>query len=307
MPPTYRSLADAADLGAETLAIGFFDGLHRGHREVILGTGESPQVQRTLVFTFEPHPARILRPAEAPLLLTGFPHKLQILASWGVGGVLALPFDRHRSQQEAKDFLHEILAALPTVRCVRVGIRWRFGRNRQGDAHLLATTCRALGLACHIQPDVLEGDTPISSSRIRQAVAAGLLSDAARMLGRPFRLFGRVVHGRKLGSSLGFPTANLQTDDECFPPPGVYAGWAETADHLRHPCIMNLGPRPTVGDSHSRTAEAHLLDGKHALYGQDLFLQPTHFLRPIQKFLHAQALAEAIRADAARAVELLRP
>ncbi|MFQ3671346.1 MAG: riboflavin biosynthesis protein RibF [Verrucomicrobiia bacterium] len=305
MIPVFRSLEEARKQQATTLAIGFFDGLHRGHREVILGDLPPDGARSVLVFTFDPHPARILRPDRAPPLLTGLPHKTTLLNQWKVGGVLAFPFNLDRSRQEAPAFLDELFTFLPSIREVRVGTRWRFGRDRTGDTALLAHACQLRGIHCRVSPDVTAAGEAISSSRIRQAVQSGHLAAASDWLGRPYQIFGRVIQGRKLGRSLGFPTANLRTEDECFPPLGVYAAWTLTPDGHRHPSVINLGSRPTVGDLTDVYLETHLLDGEHDLYGADLFIEPTAFLRPISTFDGLPALTQAIRNDAARAQELL--
>ncbi|GAB4248303.1 MAG: bifunctional riboflavin kinase/FAD synthetase [Candidatus Methylacidiphilales bacterium] len=297
MLPLFRSLEEVREAPFATLAIGFFDGLHRGHQAVILGEALSEEAAQTLVFTFDPHPARILRPDHAPPLLTGFPHKAKILEEWGVGGILAFPFTQERSQQEATSFLKEVFLALPWVQNVRVGVRWRFGHQRSGDTTLLAAVCRDQGVACRVVPDVMAGGLPVSSSRIREAVHRGDLADARDQLGRPYRLFGTVIEGQKLGRKLGFPTANLQTEDECYPPSGVYAGWVITTDGTSHPSVMNLGTRPTVEENAGTMAEAHLLVGNYDLYGAKVFFEPIQFLRPTRRFAGLEELSAAIRKD----------
>lgn len=305
MVPLFRSLEEARAAPFHTVAIGFFDGLHRGHHEVIVNQADQEEAGRTLVFTFNPHPARILRPDRAPPLLTGFPHKAKILEAWGIGGILAFPFTQERSQQEATSFLEEVFWALPWVRNVRVGVRWRFGYQRTGNTTLLAAFCRERGVACRVVPDVMVGGLPVSSSRIREAVHRGDLADARDQLGRPFRFFGTVVEGQKLGRKLGFPTANLQTEDECYPPSGVYAGWVITADGKSHPSVMNLGTRPTVEENAGTVAEAHLLDGDCNLYGAKVFFEPIQFLRPTRRFAGLEELTAAIRKDIQQAHRVL--
>lgn len=305
MLPLFRSIEEVREAPFATLAIGFFDGLHRGHQAVILGEARSEEAAQTLVFTFDPHPARILRPDRAPPLLTGFPHKVKILSAWGVGGILAFPFNEERSRQEALAFLEEVFSAWPWVRKVRVGVRWRFGHHRAGDTALLAEVCGARGIECRVVPDVVGGGLPISSSRIREAVRRGALAEAGDQLGRPYRLFGTVVEGQKLGRKLGFPTANLRTEDECYPPSGVYAGWVITSDGKRHPSVINLGPRPTVEDGSGTVAESHLLDGDHDLYGAEVWFEPKEFLRPIKRFDGLEDLAGAIQKDVLRAHQVL--
>jgi riboflavin kinase/FMN adenylyltransferase len=278
------------------LALGFFDGLHLGHRRVILG-GEKPHVPaHTAVLTFRDHPLSVLHPEKHPALITGLPHKLRILERWQIGSVVALPFDTARSRQDPADFLKELASAFPSLQTVSVGPNWRFGRNRSGDVDLLGRWCRERNIALDNPDPVLFAGERISSSRIRAAITAGQLADTAEMLGRPFTLFGTVGAGAGRGAGLGFATANLQTEDECLPPEGVYAGRAHLPDGKTFPAAINLGPQPTFGGQ-ERHPEAHLIGFTGSLSGQTLDLQFSKFLRPIQKFDSAETLAAQIQKD----------
>ena len=278
------------------LALGFFDGLHLGHRRVILG-GEKPHAPaHTAVLTFRDHPLSVLHPEKHPALITGLPHKLRILERWQIGSVVALPFDTARSRQDPADFLKELAAAFPSLQTVSVGPNWRFGRNRSGDVDLLGRWCRERNIALDNPDPVLFAGERISSSRIRAAISAGQLTDTAEMLGRPFTLFGTVGTGAGRGAGLGFATANLQTEDECFPPDGVYAGRAHLPDGKTFPAAINLGPQPTF-DGRERHPEAHLIGFAGNLSGQKLDLEFSKFLRPIQKFKSAQDLTTQIKSD----------
>ena len=278
------------------LALGFFDGLHLGHRRVILG-GETPHTPaHTAVLTFRDHPLSVLHPEKHPALITGLPHKLRILERWQIGSVVALPFDAVRSRQDPADFLRELAASFPSLQTVSVGPNWRFGKNRSGDVSLLGRWCRERNIRLDNPDPVVFGGERISSSRIRAAIAAGQLADTAEMLGRPFTLFGTVGPGAGRGASLGFATANLQTEDECLPPEGVYAGRAHLPDGKTFPAAINLGAQPTFGGQ-ERHPEAHLIGFHGSIVGQTLDLQFSKFLRPIEKFDSPQALAEQIQKD----------
>lgn len=285
------------------LALGFFDGLHLGHRRVILG-GEKPHAPaETAVLTFRDHPLSVLHPEKHPLLITGLPHKLRILERWQIGLTVALPFDAARSQQGPADFLKELDSAFPSLQTVSVGPNWRFGKNRSGDVKLLGDWCAERKILLDNPDPVLFGGDRISSSRIRTAISAGQLADAAEMLGRPFTLFGVVGQGAGRGAGLGFATANLHTEDECLPPDGVYAGRAQLAGGKTFSAAINLGSQPTFGGK-NRHLEAHLIGFQGQLLDQELDLEFRQFLRPIQKFESPQSLANQIQKDISAATQL---
>lgn len=278
------------------LALGFFDGLHLGHRRVILGGPIPHDPAATAVFTFRDHPLSVLHPEKHPALITGLPHKLRVLERWGIGQTVALPFNPARSQQEPPAFLGELAAAFPQLQTVSVGPNWRFGRNRLGDVTLLSDWCRQRKITLDNPDPVLFQGERISSSRIRAAITKGELSSASAMLGRPFTMLGSIVSGDGRGHGLGFPTANLATEDECLPPDGVYAGRASLADGKILPAAINLGTRPTF-DGKDRKIEAHLPTFQGDLTGEEMDLEFHHLLRPEQKFADAASLAQQIKKD----------
>lgn len=304
----FRSLEEAsASAGFDRLAIGFFDGLHLGHQRVILQGQTHATLEKTCVFTFDPHPLTVIDPSRAPELLTGLPQKLRILQQWGVGSVLLFPFNTARATESAGEFLEELSLRFPFLHAISVGTRWRFGHNRQGDIAMLANWCLPNKIELDPAEAVSWQGEPISSSRIREAIHAGDLEAAAAMLGRPYQLFGYVEEGRQLGQELGFPTLNMATEDECLPPFGVYAGYCLVSGDERLPCVMNIGIRPTVASAHPRPViEAHLLDFDEDLYGTEIILEPQKFLRPEQKFASLDALREAIGRDVETARAFLK-
>ena len=284
------------------LALGFFDGLHLGHQRVILG-GEDPHPPSlTAVLTFRDHPLSVLHPERHPALITGLAHKLRVLERWKIGLTVALPFDESRSRQEPSDFLRELATAFPSLQSISVGPNWRFGKNRTGDVAMLSVWCKKHSVNLDNPAPVLYEGERISSSRIRTRIQCGDLSQASAMLGRPFAILGKVGSGDGRGKDLGFPTANLETEDECLPPDGVYAGQAVLADGQRFHAAINLGNRPTF-NGQSRKIEAHLLGFSGNLRGEEMDLEFHHWIRGEKKFSDATALAAQIRLDVQSVLE----
>jgi len=291
--------------GPHHLALGVFDGVHLGHQAVISRAveGRTRMGGTCGVLTFDPYPIRVLAPEKAPRrLLASLDHKTEILERMGVDFLLALPFDLERAAQDAEEFVREIAAA--DVKTVAVGEDWRFGKGRKGDVALLARLSSGLGFHLDAVPPVMMDGERISSTRIRQAIRDGSLDAAAKMLGRPYTVEGKVVEGRRLGRQIGFPTANVERGEEQFPPDGVWAVRARAGD-ARFDGVANLGVRPTV-DGESRTLEVHLFDFSGDLYGRVLEVEFVAHLRPEIKFGSLKDLQEQIRRDAEQAMYLLR-
>ena len=288
------------------LSLGFFDGLHLGHQRVILG-GTTPHIpSATAVLTFREHPLSILHPERHPALITGLPHKLRLLERWNIGFTIALPFDSTRSQQDPAAFLAELGATFPTLKTVSVGPNWRFGKNRSGDVEMLSSWCSQRSILLDNPDPVLYLGERISSSRIRVAIQSGKLSDASAMLGRPFTILGRVGDGEGRGQGLGYPTANLVTEDECLPPDGVYAGQAILRNGSSQLAAINLGTCPTFAGK-NRKIEAHLPNFSQNLRGQEIDLEFHRFLRPEKKFADAHALTQQIQRDVAEVLSAPAP
>jgi len=281
------------------LALGFFDGLHLGHQRIIFGANPSYPPETTAVLTFRDHPLSFLHPEKHPALITGLPHKLRLLGRWRISLTIALPFDSTRSQQEPAAFLDELTQAFPNLQSLSVGPNWRFGKNRTGDVTLLSQWCSKRSISLDNPEPVLYEGERISSSRIRTSIQAGNLTEASAMLGRPFTILGQVESGEGRGQGLGFPTANLATQDECLPPDGVYAGQSILLDGRQQPAAINLGTCPTFGGK-NRKVEAHLPNFSEPLRGQEIDLEFHRFLRPEKKFPNARSLAEQIRLDVAQ-------
>ena len=291
--------------GPHHLALGVFDGVHLGHQAVIARAleGRARAGGTCGVLTFDPYPIRVLAPAKAPRrLLASLDHKAEILGRMGVDFLLALPFDLERAGQEGELFAREIAAA--DGRTIAVGEDWRCGKSRQGDEALLARLSGELGFHLDAVPPVMMEGERISSTRIRQAIRDGNLEAAAKMLGRPYTVEGRVVEGRRLGRQIGFPTANVERGEEQFPPDGVWAVRAREGER-RFEGVANLGVRPTV-DGESRSLEVHLFDFSGDLYGKVLEVEFVADLRPEKKFGSLEELKQQIVRDAQQAMYILR-
>jgi len=254
-----------------------------------------------VVVTFDPHPAKILRPDESPRLITATQHKIALIRDLGVSHLLVLKFDRAFAATPPDEFVRQLAAAAQPLREICVGEEWSFGKNRAGNLALL----KRLGseLAFHVVgvQAVRIGDKIISSTAIRKAVETGDFVTAAAMLGRDYTILGTVEEGKHLGRSLGFPTANLSAHSEQFPPNGVYAAEGILERKIVRG-VVNLGVRPTVTDGlPQRVLEFHLFDLDRNLYGEEVELKFLRYLRPEKKFENLAALREQIARDVAAA------
>jgi riboflavin kinase/FMN adenylyltransferase len=307
---TYRRLAP--DARGAVAAIGNFDGLHLGHRVVIdkarrvAGECKAPSA----VLTFEPHPRMVFRPGEPSFRLTPFREKATLLAEMGLDLMLVPRFDRRFSSITAEGFVRDVLAEGLGLRHVVCGADFVFGKGRTGDVALLEKLAPALGLGVSIVDPVGDGDTVYSSTNIRQLLQAGDPRGAARLMGRPFEIIGKVQRGDQVGRKLGFPTANVDHDAYLAPATGVYAVRAALADEGTHAArrwidgVANFGRRPTV-DGLKLLLEVHLFDYAGDLYGHRLRVRFVEYLRPERKFDGLDALKAQIAADARQARRIL--
>ena len=296
-----RSIPDLAGVpGPVHLAIGVFDGVHAGHQAVIRTALGQPGGS-SVVVTFDPHPARVLRPERAPLMLTSIRHKLLVFERLGVEYTLVLPFDEAFARTEAEDFAAELGRACRPLGSITVGDDWAFGHRARGTVALL----RSLGLTVHAVPPVHVDGVAARSTGLREAVAAGDFGQAARLLGRPSTVLGTVVAGQQLGRRLGFPTANLALENEQLPPNGVYTVRARLGSDTVLG-VANLGVRPSVENGEpTRRLEVHLLDFSRDIYGLELEVEWVECLRPEQAFSSLEALTAQISRDVALARQRL--
>jgi riboflavin kinase / FMN adenylyltransferase len=306
---TLRSIPELARLHSPLfLAIGVFDGVHRGHQAVISTSADHAQAANgtPVVVTFDPHPEKILRPESAPHLLSATQHKIALIRALGVGHLLIINFDKQFAATEPEDFVEQLVAHSKPLREICVGHEWSFGKNRRGNLELLKKLGSKFNFGVVGVPPIKANDEVVSSTAIRQAIERGDFARAAAMLGREYTILGTVTHGNNLGKKIGFPTANLSAHSEQFPPNGVYAAEALIQDEL-HRGVVNLGVRPTVASGKSeRMLEIHLFDFNRDIYGKDVEVRFVKFLRPEQKFENVDALAAQIRRDVDQARELYR-
>ena len=287
------------------LAIGVFDGVHRGHQAVIsTSTRHAHSADGTpVVVTFDPHPAKILRPEEAPHLLTATQHKIALIRALGVGHLLVIRFDKNFAATSPENFVEQLVQNSKPLREICVGHEWSFGKNRAGNLDLLQKLGARLDFNVVGIPPVKVNGTVVSSTAIRRAVEAGEFAKAASMLGREYTILGTVSGGEKLGKKIGFPTANLSAHSEQFPPDGVYFAEAWLDGVLLHG-VVNLGFRPTVSSGQpERILEIHLLDFDQDIYGKDLEIRFVRYLRPEKKFESVDALVRQIEVDVRQARE----
>jgi riboflavin kinase/FMN adenylyltransferase len=299
-----RSISELAEIpGPVFLAIGVFDGVHLGHQAVISTAARHAAGANgtAVVVTFDPHPAKFLRPQESPRLLTATQHKIALIRQLGVSHLLVLTFDRQLASTPPDEFVRQLVAAAKPLREICVGQEWSFGKNRAGNLALLKELGTKLNFNVVGVEPVTSAGAIVSSTAIRRAVEEGDFASAARMLGREYTILGTVEAGGHLGRSLGFPTANLSAHSEQFPPNGVYAAEAELeGKSLRG--VINLGVRPTIeGGSPQRVLELHLFDFDRDIYGKDIEVRFLRYLRAEQKFENLAALRAQIARDVAAA------
>ncbi|MCO6399659.1 MAG: bifunctional riboflavin kinase/FAD synthetase [Verrucomicrobia bacterium] len=307
-----RTITRLEELSGETkpivFAAGAFDGIHRGHQTVLARARDVAESMggQVWVLTFEPHPLKVLAPEKAPALLTSTPHRLQLLRMQKADGVALLPFTRAFASQEPEGFIEQIHATVPALRAFVVGSNWTFGRAARGEVALLRKLGAKLGFEVHAMPGVKWDGALISSTRIRRAVVNGELDAAEAMLGRPFSIYGTVVHGTKLGRKLGFPTANIDPHNEVRPPPGIYASLALVDDReYIAAAFLTATPDPRKGPLD--VVEVHLLDADLDLYDQDVNLRFIRKIRDEEKFEDLDSLKRHIAADVAAIRQLLAP
>lgn len=284
--------------GPLAIAAGVFDGLHHGHRAVLQAALDAAHRMKgsAIALTFDPHPAKILRPDRAPRLLTSTPHKIALMQEFGIQHVLVIRFDEEFAALEAEDFLRRLCMAAPALRRICVGQGWKFGHARRGDGALLRSLGPTLGFETTEVGPVAIGGSVVSSTLVRKAVEAGDLDTAETFLGRRYSILGTVRHGDGLGRQLGFPTANLAAHNEQFPPNGVYAARVRFGEQF-FAGVANIGVRPTIKSSGDRLLEVHLPDFSGDLYGKDIEVAFIQFLRPEQKFPDTIALRNQIVHD----------
>lgn len=292
-------------LDASIVTIGNFDGVHRGHAEIFAHLKRKSIVRGlpSVVVTFEPHPLKVLAPESAPTLITTFAQKAALIEETGIDYLVVVPFSKEFSQLPASDFVLKILCRSLGMRHIIIGHDYAFGRNREGNYATLADLGARNGFTLEDLPPIGEGGIVFSSSLVRSAVSEGDMAAASRILGRYYQISGTVVHGREIGAKIGFPTANIATDNELIPPDGVYAVMVSVGDRLiKGAC--NIGKNPTFEGS-TRTIEVFLLDYSGQLYDNRIAVCFVRFLRDEKRFSSPSELVNAIKEDVMQTREIL--
>lgn len=289
------------------LAIGNFDGVHLGHAALMQQLAvASARLQLTpTILTFEPHPREFFAPASAPARLTTLREKLELLADCGAQQAMVCPFNKAFSALSADQFIEQVLVGSLRVKHLIIGDDFRFGRGREGDFSLLQAAGQKFGFTVEAMQSVTVDGQRVSSSAVRAALAAGDMTQAARFLGRPYMIDGRVAHGDKLGRQLGFATANIRIKHNPLPMTGVFAVQVSGLGEHLLPGVANLGIRPTVGGTRP-LLEVHLFDFDRDIYGAHISVRFAHKLRNEQRFPNFDALKAQIAADAAAARDFFK-
>lgn len=286
------------------VALGNFDGLHRGHQQLVdqIRRRAAEQAGTSVVLIFEPHPPRVLRPDKAPPLIMTFDQKIEAFDRAGVDAVAAVRFSREVARWEPEYFVEAVLVDWLQAAEVWVGANFLFGRDRAGTFTLLRALGEDRGFRVEKIEPVLYKDFVVSSTRIRHLLAEGRVDEAGALLGHHYFVDGEVVHGDGRGRTLGFPTANLRAENDTLVADGIYVTMA-TIDGTCHRAVTSVGVRPTIGDGR-RTVETFLLEGDHDLYGRRLRLEFVMRLRGEQRFENLEALTAQIAADCRQAATL---
>ena len=293
-----------ASVRGATVALGNFDGVHRGHAHVLASAHTARPDAPLAVLTFEPHPRELFRPDDPPFRLSVPSARANLLGALGVQHVIEITFDREFSLISADQFITQVLHDAVGAVHLACGPDFAFGHRRGGDVPLLATRAEAYGMGLTIVPPLADARGPISSTRIRRALQDGYPERATDDLGRPWAIRGTVTHGDARGRTIGFPTANIALGRQLEPARGVYAVTA-LVDGRVVPGVANIGRRPTVAEGTLSRVEAHFFDFTSDLYGQELDVSLHAFLRAERKFGGFDELRTQIALDAAEARRLL--
>ena len=294
---------DNAEIARPTvLTLGVFDGLHLGHQLIVRTVVERARAVGAVptVITFDPHPRAVLHPESAPPLLQTFDQKIEALSLLGVGQTIVVRFTEEFARVEAEEFLRDVVQERLHAREVYLGRGFAFGRGRRGDIELLRRVSARLGFVAGEVPEVRLRGRRISSSLVRELLAAGRVNLARRMLGRPYGVEGRVVRGAERGRTLGFPTANLRPRNRVIPRPGVYVT-ATLIEGAWRRSVTNVGTRPTFERQGESSVETYVMNWSGDLYGDVVRVRFLHRLRDERRFSSVEELKRQIDCDAGRA------
>ncbi|MBX9688829.1 MAG: bifunctional riboflavin kinase/FAD synthetase [Candidatus Obscuribacterales bacterium] len=286
-------------LKRSSLALGFFDGVHPGHQAVIKKAVDEAIRQNATpaLITFKEHP-RALTLGKSPPLLSMPEQRLEVAEELGIEAALLLSFTEDLCRLSPEDYVQQVLVDCMGACSLSVGFNHRFGRNRVGTPEILAELGKSMGFGVHVASEIMLDGLPISSSRIREALAQGDVELCKRLLGRAYSITGIVERGDGRGKSIGFPTANTGTPEELILPAlGVYSGYAKLENGKTYPCVINVGLRPTFGQHTVPRTEVHIFDFNADIYGQRLSVKFMHFIRPEQRFSGVDELKNQILKD----------
>lgn len=298
-----RILRNPSSMQPCVLVLGMFDGVHRGHQALLMaGVALSEATGLPLnVFTFEPHPMQVLRPESAPPLLTTLTERARLMADFGVDSLCILPFDRQTASQDPACFM-DYMARVYQPRHVVCGFNFTFGSRGAGSGESLRAYGQEHGFDVTIVPEVILGRETVSSTRIRSLLQQGNIHEATRLLGHSYTLSGRVMNGKRIGRTMGYPTANVDIPKgKALPAFGVYACWMEVEERI-YPAVVNVGRHPTLPEG-SVTVEAYALDECLSLYGKKVRLSFLSYLRAEKRFAGVDELKAQITRDAQEARE----
>ncbi|HYN85261.1 MAG TPA: bifunctional riboflavin kinase/FAD synthetase [Pyrinomonadaceae bacterium] len=303
----FHGTDNAEILRPTVLTLGVFDGLHLGHQLIVRTVVERARAASAVptVITFDPHPRAVLHPESAPPLLQTFDQKVEALSLLGVEQTIVIRFTPEFARVRAEEFLRDVVRERLNAKEVYLGRGFAFGHEREGDIGLLRRVSDRLGFHADEVPEVRLRGTRISSSRIRELLAAGRVNLARRMLGRPYGVEGRVVRGDERGRLLGFPTANLRPENRVIPRRGVYVT-ATLVEGAWRRSVTNVGVRPTFERDSDPSVETYVMDWEGDLYGDVVRVRFLHRLRDERKFSSVDELKAQIARDTARAVRYFR-
>jgi riboflavin kinase/FMN adenylyltransferase len=300
----YRDITHLPDFRDTVLTIGTFDGVHRGHRAILDEVVQHARREgrESVLLTFEPHPRKLLFPDQSLQLLTPLSGKLELLQAAGIQHIVVVPFTREFAALDARAYVEDFLVARFRPNCIVIGYDHHFGSDRSGNIRLLRALQEQWRYTVYEIPAQLIDDAAVSSTKIRQALGAGDVVQAAQMLGRPYQLSGTVVDGARLGRTIGYPTANIEPADadQLVPATGVYAVRVRWQDRM-YDGMLNIGFNPTVTDDGIRRIEVHLFHFNETIYGEELDISFIARLRDEEKFPSLEALKDRLHRDAEEA------
>jgi len=285
------------------LTLGNFDGLHLGHQRIIRKVRERAASLgvSSVVYTFEPHPLKVVAPNKSPALILDIEDKARIIEALGIDYMVIARFTKEFAARHPREFVEAELR--PVAADVCVGHDFSFGKGKTGTADYLKELGEELGFGVHVIPAYKKGGEVVSSSRIRRRITEGEVMEAAALLGRNFAIKGKVVRGRTIGKEIGFPTANIRTQSEIVPGDGVYAAFAVVKE-IRHRAVVNIGRAPTFGGK-ERSIEVHILGFRDNIYGKRVRVEFVRRLRGEKAFASTEALQRQIRRDIKRSERIL--